>query len=65
MTETPCLRKTIVYEQKFVDFEIIVICVSSACLISGATRTANSSYICPAPSVFSPGFLVTFVGEWN
>lgn len=31
MTETPYLRKTIVYEQKFVDFEIIVIWVSSAC----------------------------------
>ena len=30
MTETPCLRKPIVYEQKFIDFGIIVIWVSSA-----------------------------------
>lgn len=30
MTETPCLRKAMVYEQKFIDFGIRVIWVSSA-----------------------------------
>ena len=30
MTETPCLRKAMVYEQKFIDSGIRVICVSSA-----------------------------------
>ena len=43
----------------------VCICVSSASLISDATRTCKLILRMPCPSVFNPGFLVTFAGEWN